>query len=417
MKSLIFLFAALAFAHQAHADEVLERKLGLIKQAFQLELRGCVADTPKKAALSQQAQLGKALFESKALSGNRDTSCSTCHLDDHALTDGLPLAVGVGGSGEGPDRMKDGQGIIVARNAFTLFGRGMPDFQSFFWDGKIQVEGDRIVMPFGDDLKGFNSGLAAAAILPIIERDEFIGVLSHFSPNDIEYNAAHLFYKPRYAAVEDALQKRLSVPVHPLDRELADQLTLLGVVAGGLKLTDIGNAIAEFISSTFPCKRTRWDEYLEGNESALSENEKAGMVLFYGRGRCVSCHAGRVGSDFRNHSLGVPQGRFSPHSRNRDLGRAGVTQRAEDLYRFRTPPLLSVATTAPYGHNGIFETLDEVVRHHFDPVAIYVLRPEVYESERNVVARTMDTRSPLLPAIELPNDRDMGSLLAFLRLL
>lgn len=416
MKCILAVALMLASTTASASEKDLDSKLALIKEVFDLQPRGCVAERPDAETLSDQAKLGKLFFESKALSGNRDTSCSTCHLEEHALADGLPLAVGVGGHGEGADRMRDGRGVIVARNAFTLFGRGLPEFQAFFWDGKIQVEENRVIKPFGDQDLGFDSGLAAAAILPILERDEFIGVTSHLRPNDIEYKAAHLYYAPRYAATEGALRERLQTPSHAEDIALHEAAAAVGYRLESLSLSDIGNAIAAFVTERFPCERTRWDDYLEGDTGALTRSEKEGMALFYGQGRCISCHAGRVGSDFQYHSLGVPQGAMGPHSRGRDKGRAGATFRAEDLFRFRTPPLLSVAKTAPYGHNGIFESLEAVVRHHFDPVAIYRSDNALYEMEKNVISRTMDTRSPLLPAIEVRDGAELEALLAFIRL-
>ena len=68
-------------------------------------------------------------------------SCGTCHLSKFSSADGLPNAVGVGGQGEGMERMLS-DGEIVPRNTLPLWGRGSKDFNTLFWDGKItQVDG------------------------------------------------------------------------------------------------------------------------------------------------------------------------------------------------------------------------------------------------------------------------------------
>ena len=53
---------------------------------------------------------------------------------------------------------------------------------------------------------------------------------------------------------------------------------------------------------------------------------------------------------------------------NQDTGRMRVTGDADDAYKFRTPTLRNVALTAPYGHDGAFATLKEIITHHLDPI-------------------------------------------------
>ncbi|OXE29718.1 methylamine utilization protein MauG, partial [Vibrio parahaemolyticus] len=105
--------------------------------------------------------------------------------------------------------------------------------------------------------------------------------------------------------------------------------------------------------------------------SALSEVQKRGAILFYGKARCASCHSGDLMSDMSFHSIGVPQGNQGPHMFGQDFGRALVTLDNSDRYAFRTPSLVAVSKTAPYGHNGIFPTLKGVVKHHISPIFYY----------------------------------------------
>src|SRR3954452_20773270 len=96
-----------------------------------------------------KSEIGRRLFESKLLSFNSDMACKTCHLGRFSSTDGLPNAVGVGGSGEGAEGLASG-GEMVPRNVLPLWGRGELGFDTFFWDGKVALADGHIVSQFGD---------------------------------------------------------------------------------------------------------------------------------------------------------------------------------------------------------------------------------------------------------------------------
>src|SRR5687767_3142095 len=78
-------------------------------------------------------ELGRALMFDKVLSGNRDIACATCHTPAEHATDGLPLAIGTGGTGEGPARTLGPGRSFVPRNAPTLLNTGIGMFY-VFWD-------------------------------------------------------------------------------------------------------------------------------------------------------------------------------------------------------------------------------------------------------------------------------------------
>lgn len=335
-------------------DNVLDR----IIDAYQLS--PC-----KKPTSSRLAILGEHLFSSTELSGARDISCSTCHIEDAGFADGLPMAIGVGGVGEGLARLEYGEGAIVARNAFSLIGRGHESFSTFFWDGKIDTEGEQIFSPFGDQLAdGFDSALAVAAILPLTERDEFLGKTGILSENEFQKTVGDTLYQNRFDKLNRALQERLKD-----SSDINAVLNQVGYDRSNIDLVLIGNALAEFIRRDFSCASSAWEDFLSGEKEALSEPQKEGAILFFGKARCASCHTPPIFSDFRYYNLAVPQGNLGPHSRARDLGRAGVTNKSSDRYHFRTPPLLRVSETAPYGHNGVFKDLKAIIRHHANPVS------------------------------------------------
>jgi cytochrome c peroxidase len=73
-------------------------------------------------------------------------------------------------------------------------------------------------------------------------------------------------------------------------------------------------------------------------------------------------------SDFGFHAIAMPQLGFGKNGFGIDYGRFNVTHDPEDLYKFRTPPLLNAEKTAPYGHSGSMATLEEAIVAHFDPL-------------------------------------------------
>lgn len=408
--------AALFFLLVQHAasGSDLDARLDLVARVYALAPKVCESSLESFTSKTE-LRVGELLFEAKSLSGDRDISCSSCHLDQFGSADGLPLAVGVGGIGEGHDRLYANQGTLVQRNAISLFGRGSSEFSSFFWDGKVQVVDGRVITQFGDQLPEiFQSPLAVAAILPLIERDEFIGTSSTLRPNEIEEAVEDKLYFQRYEAVSKAIRQRLLQPATDGDRELADGLSDAGILLSEFELAHAGNLLAKFIAEKFRCQPSNWDRYLDGARSALSEEQKRGAILFYGKGRCASCHLGGFFSDFSFHSIGTPQGFFGPHSRHRDIGRAAVTHSSDDLFFFRTPPLIDVKSTRPYGHNGAFETMSEVVIHHFNPLEFYIKKSDYRSSDFFRQAKLIDSRHSILSTIDLESEDELAEILSFL---
>jgi cytochrome c peroxidase len=127
-------------------------------------------------------------------------------------------------------------------------------------------------------------------------------------------------------------------------------------VFGGLPTErDLAGALAAFIGSI--AGRTRFDQFVEGESEALSDEEILGLHLFRTKARCANCHFGPLLTDEGFHNLRLSS--FGEASE--DLGRQGVTGLPDDTGRFRTPSLRAVARTAPYMHNGLFGTLEGVV--------------------------------------------------------
>ncbi len=131
--------------------------------------------------------------------------------------------------------------------------------------------------------------------------------------------------------------------------------------ASAITLDNAATALAAFMGR-LATPGARWDLFLAGDSSALTEQERAGFNAFVDVG-CVSCHFGPHLGDSMFQKLGLV--RAYPNSRDR--GRYEVTRADADWMVFRVPSLRDVEKTAPYFHNGSIATLDEAVRlmaHH-----------------------------------------------------
>ncbi|MBL7931734.1 MAG: cytochrome-c peroxidase, partial [Bacteroidia bacterium] len=103
---------------------------------------------------------------------------------------------------------------------------------------------------------------------------------------------------------------------------------------------------------------------VSGNDTTLmSESAKRGLNIFNTKGKCFDCHFGVdfTGSD-RFKNIGLYNGKDL-----NDRGRFDITGNEKDLGAFKTPGLRNIAQTAPYMHNGMFKSLEEVIDYYNEP--------------------------------------------------
>ncbi len=319
-------------------------------------------------ASEAQIKLGQLLFYDPILSGNKNTSCATCHHPKFGTSDGVSLALGEGGIGIGPDRRIDPDNTPeqrIGRNAPALFNLGASEFTALFHDGRLQVDTTRpsgIRTPLDDEMvQGFSGILSAQAMFPVLSGDEMSG---HYSENDVA-QAVRQGFLAHQGGAWDIIAGRVA--------DMPEYRVMFNAVIGqrDIRFTDISNVIADFIAYEWRADNSAFDRYLAGEP--LEATAEVGRDLFYGKAGCSACHAGRFQTDHDFHAIAMPQigpgkaARFENH--HRDVGRMRVTGFAADAYRFRTPSLRNITDTGPYGHDGAYATLEAVVRHHLDPVA------------------------------------------------
>lgn len=368
-----------------------------------------------------QAKLGQLLFYDKILSGNRNISCGTCHHHDLGGSDGLSLGIGEGGTGLGPERTP-GHGADriakrIPRNAPALWNLGHKDVDTLFHDGRLEVSdiyGNGFDSPAEEWLpQGLETVLAAQALFPIASQFEMAG--------NVGENAV-------IGAVTDRID--LGWPILAKRVRTIPEYGTMFVAAfdhidrpEDVTIVEIGNALAAFIGTEWANYDSPYDAFLTDGTPLPADAER-GRHLFFGKARCAQCHNGPLLSDQDFHAMALPA--FGPGRTRRwdpvprDVGRMGATDDLEDAYRFRTPQLRNVALTAPYGHNGAYTALRDIVRHMADPIRAradwtpaqtklpeiswlheidFVIRSDRFEMARQ--AATLDTRPVALSEAEV----------------
>ncbi|MDQ6479497.1 cytochrome c peroxidase [Dyadobacter sp. LHD-138] len=247
--------------------------------------------------------LGKMLFFNPVLSGNGDRTCATCHQPEKAFTDGetKSFAVGLDGS-------------RIGRNAPTLLNAAFQAVQ--FADSRVAFLEDQA--------------------------------------SDVIEN-------------QQEMHGSLPEAVRALKRQPTYQKLFAGSYQEGITEHTLKNAIASYIRSLNTLD-SKLDGYFRGNTQALTVEEKFGFNVFMGKGKCATCHFfplfnGTVPPAYQeteSEVLGTPA-TVAGKKVDPDVGKFILTKREPHRYAFKTPTVRHISQTAPYMHNGVFKTLEEVV--------------------------------------------------------
>jgi cytochrome c peroxidase len=301
--------------------------------------------TPEKIAL------GTLLFFDARLSADGSLACVSCHLPDQGWTTNSPLSPAY------PTNME-------RRNSQTLIN--VAYHQVLLWDGRAGALEKQALGPIQNPL--------------------------HMNQN-LDLLVEKLKAIPDYV---ERFQKVFGTSVNP---------------------EGLGKALAAF-ERTLVTRNAPFDRYMTGDWQAMSEGALRGMALFKEKARCILCHNGPNFTDSRFHNLGVPEApllshplvqasiRFDAKRMNvpeyqhvkEDWGRYLVTKEEKDKGAFRTPTLRNVTQRDPYMHNGVFQSLEEII--------------DFYDRGGGAVSE----KSPLLQPLGL-TAQEKRDLLAFLQAL
>jgi cytochrome c peroxidase len=149
----------------------------------------------------------------------------------------------------------------------------------------------------------------------------------------------------------DSLEQQVLQPIlnpREMDLSLAEASARVGLTP-----QEIAKALATYVRSILSGD-SRYDRFLNGDRSALTEEEKRGLQIFRGKGNCTTCHVGPNLSDEQLHNTGVAW-------KNSVLDDMGAGQG-----NFKTPTLRELPKTAPYMHDGSLATIEDVIDFYSD---------------------------------------------------
>jgi cytochrome c peroxidase len=264
---------------------------------------------PSNNPLTEEGiDLGRKLFYDPILSRDSSMSCSSCHLQELAFTDGLPASFGIRGQAGRRSAMSPVNMI------FNPTG--------FLWDGRFE-------------------DLESQAIHPVQD----------FLELDADW--------------EDIEQRLRDHPTYPTDFRAAFGIGLASELTRDLAV----KAIAQF-ERTLVSANSRYDQVVYQNDGFFTELEEEGKELFFiefiQQGAlhpgCSHCHNAPNFGDNLFHNNGLDS--VANLTDFVDLGRGGVNNNVFDNGKFRTTTLRNIALTAPYMHDGRFATLEEVLDHY-----------------------------------------------------
>ncbi len=328
-------------------------------------------------------QLGKLLFFSKSLGGDMDAACVSCHHPLLGGADDLSLAIGVGALN--PDLLGQGRTDAdnlpdVPRNTPSIFNVGLWD-RGLFMDSRVEslnptalangTNGGISTPDTAFNVTDVNAGAdlpAAQAKFPVTSNAEMKGtIFENGSSGDTI--RAHLAERiGGYGSGSGELTTNNWISEFQIAFDSTQDATQL------ISFESISLAIGEYERSMVFVNNP-WFNYINGDLDALTPQQKDGAVLFYssvadGGGGCSECHSGDLFSDELFQVVAFPQigpGKGHDTTGTGDFGREGISGAREDRFAFRTPSLLNIEATAPYGHAGAYESLNEVLDHYDNP--------------------------------------------------
>ena len=172
-----------------------------------------------------------------------------------------------------------------------------------------------------------------------------------------------------------------------LEKEALYHDAFTAIYESGVTPEAVADALAVYEMSLIT-PNGRFDRYLRGEKTAITQEEKRGYQLFKRYG-CVACHQGvNVGGNMIAR-FGVMRDYFKDRGNETtaDLGRYNVTQRESDKYRFKVPSLRNVALTAPYFHDASVDSLEEAIK----TMAKYQLGKTISDQEVDEIAKFLRT--------------------------
>lgn len=348
-------------------DQLLEETLADVSPNSSVDFFNMPASTdfnaipqdPKNPVTTKKVELGQLLYHETALlvnnvrpEGRYTSSCAACHNAKAGFQAGRIQGVGEGGSGFG----ERGENRIN----HTSYAESELDIQPIRTPSAMNGAYQKVNLWNGQfGATGPNTGTEAlwTPDTPIATNElgyegletQAIGGLEVHRMGDIDSTivVTHPTYTQLFAE---------AFPGKPIDREHA------------------GLAIAAY-ERTLLANEAPFQRWLDGTKNAMTEQEKRGAIVFFGKAQCADCHSGPALSSMTFHALGMnelngPGVYGGDHSgASARLGRGSFTGDAADNYKFKTPQLYNLTDSPFFGHGGSFKTVREVVEYKNNAIA------------------------------------------------
>lgn len=302
---------------------------------------------PDNPLTIQGVKLGRMLFYEDKLSADGSLNCASCHRQQHAFSDSNRFSIGV-------------KGLPGGRQAMAVFNLAWNQNQ-FFWDGRANLLRDQSLMPIQDHLEMNETLENVVAKLSADQtyKDQFIRA---FGTNEIT-------------------SQRIS-----------------------LALEQFMNSIVSYNS--------KYDQYLRG-EVALTPSEERGRKLYFAEynpffpdqsgADCAHCHSP---SNFENNQY-MNNGLYA-EAQITDIGRQKVTNDPMDKGKMRVPSLRNIEVTGPYMHDGVFNTLEEVVEHYNSGIqSSSTLDPTLQNTQGTGLMLDAQDKADLVAFLKTLTDQDL----------
>ena len=394
--SLGCIFSTLIPNTSAGTSDSLDQQLSttLLNHGFTGHIESTLEPRLGRNLNNQLIDLGRLLFFDTVGGLNNDNNCSGCHSPTNGFGDTQSIAIGIDNNGiVGPDRIgprNQRRTPMVINTAFYPNLMWNSRFAALSNDPFDHSAGFQFPLPEGLTLSYEPHLLVAQAFIPPTERVEVAGFAFPGDNFDIRHEVLRRInnvaeYRKRFGKIFPSVRD-----------------------GGPITFDMFGLAITEFEFSLVLADAPI-DQYARGEKNALTEDQKGGALLFFGKARCVECHkvsgaSNEMFSDFQQHVIGVPQiaptignVTFDGPGQNEDFGLEQITGNSNDRYKFRTSPIRNVALQPAFFHNGAFTKLEDAVRHHLN---VYTSARNYNAAAAGIAADLSAPMGPIEPALE-----------------
>ncbi len=315
-----------------------------------------IPQDPKNPITKAKVELGRLLFHETGLGlepaqaiGAGRFSCASCHFASAGFQAGRFQGIGEGGIGfgiNGEGRVKDPDYEVINMDVQPIRSPAALNTayqELMLWNGQ-----------FGST--GLNTGTEYAWSAGTPKENNRLGF------HGVETQAIAGLKVHRLKAVENFIRDVGYAPLYDAAFPDVPAQERYSAVTTGL-------AIAAY-ERTILANQSPWQKWLRGDSRAMSEVEKAGAILFFGKAQCAGCHTGPALNSMSFHALGMKSLRDCPEpvfkvpvEAPEDLGRGGFTGRGSDMYKFKVPQLYNLADSPFYGHGSSFRTIRQVLEY------------------------------------------------------